>query len=35
VAVDAVVQSGPLAFGMVNDSNLVWMSQDGKTWNAQ
>jgi hypothetical protein len=35
VAVDAVVQSGPPAFEMVNDSNLVWESQDGKTWKAQ
>jgi hypothetical protein len=25
----------PAAFEIVNDSNLVWVSQDGKTWKAQ
>jgi len=35
MAVDAVVQSAPPAFEIVNDSNLVWVSQDGKAWKAR
>lgn len=35
VAVDAGVQSAAPAFEIVNDSNQVWVSQDGKTWKAE
>ena len=32
---DAVPSASPASFQIVNDTNLVWVSNDGKTWKAQ